>query len=74
MWIKTKDDTAGAIERLKRRSPAALAAFIVSLAQDAGPVGEFLSAADSVRLAAESAKQVYFGEPPGGPHEYRGAE
>jgi hypothetical protein len=38
--IQTKDDQARALDRLQRRDPGALAAFILSLAQDSGPVGE----------------------------------
>jgi hypothetical protein len=40
MRIETRADVAAAVERLERRSPAALAAFILSLAQEGGPVGE----------------------------------
>jgi hypothetical protein len=40
MWITTHGDVTAAVERLQRRPAAELAAFIVSLAQDAGPVGE----------------------------------
>jgi len=60
MWIKTKDDTATAIDRLKRRTPEALAAFIVSLAQDAGPVGEQVRTfivGDDVESAAEALRE-----------------
>jgi hypothetical protein len=38
--ITTKQEFAGALERLRRRDPESLAAFILSLAQDLGPVGE----------------------------------
>jgi hypothetical protein len=38
--LDTHQDVARAIERLSRRDPNALAAFIVSFAQDAGPIGE----------------------------------
>jgi hypothetical protein len=38
--LDTHQDVARAIERLSRRDPNALATFIVSLAQDAGPIGE----------------------------------
>lgn len=38
--IETKSDFARAQERLRRRDSEALAAFILSLAQDSGPVGE----------------------------------
>ncbi len=40
MRIETKKDFERARERLRRLDPDALAAFIVSLAQDSGPVGE----------------------------------
>src|ERR1700722_404980 len=40
MMISTKADLARALERLRRRDPESLAAFIVSLAQDSGPIGE----------------------------------
>jgi hypothetical protein len=38
--IETRADVTAALERLERRSPAALASFILSLAQHGGPVGE----------------------------------
>jgi hypothetical protein len=38
--IETHRDFALALERLRRRDPEALAAFILSLAQESGPVGE----------------------------------
>ena len=40
MRIETRADAVAALERLERRSPASLAAFILALAQDGGPVGE----------------------------------
>jgi hypothetical protein len=40
MMIATKADLARAFERLRGRDPKLLAAFIVSLAQDRGPLGE----------------------------------
>ena len=40
MRLDTHQDVARAIERLSRRDPNALATFIVSLARDAGPIGE----------------------------------
>ena len=40
MMISTRADFARALERLRRRDPESLAAFIVSLAQDSGPIGE----------------------------------
>jgi hypothetical protein len=38
--IETKADLARALERLGRRDAESLAAFILSLAQESGPVGE----------------------------------
>src|ERR1700722_18536911 len=38
--IETKADFARALEQLRRRDVESLAAFILSLAQDSGPVGE----------------------------------
>ncbi|MGB6308190.1 MAG: hypothetical protein WBF89_10375 [Steroidobacteraceae bacterium] len=38
--ISTKADFARALQRLRGRDPESLAAFIVSLAQDSGPIGE----------------------------------
>jgi hypothetical protein len=38
--IETKADFARALERLRRRDSESLAAFILSLAQDSGPIGE----------------------------------
>ena len=40
MRIDTVQGMARAIERLARRDPKSLAAFIVSLAHDAGPIGD----------------------------------
>jgi hypothetical protein len=40
MMIATKQEFAWALERLRRRDLESLAAFIVSLAQDTGPIGE----------------------------------
>jgi hypothetical protein len=40
MMISTKADFARALERLRGRDPASLAAFIVLLAHDSGPIGE----------------------------------
>jgi hypothetical protein len=40
VMIETKADFARALERLRRRDAESLAAFILSLAQDSGPVGE----------------------------------
>jgi len=38
--IETQQDLAVAQERLRRRDPAVLAAFILSLAQEPGPLGD----------------------------------
>jgi hypothetical protein len=38
--LESNEDAAIALERLARRSPSALAQFILSLAFDSGPVGE----------------------------------
>jgi hypothetical protein len=38
--IETKADFMRALERLRRRDAESLAAFILSLAQDSGPIGE----------------------------------
>ena len=40
VMIETEVDFARALERLRRRDTGSLAAFILSLAQDSGPVGE----------------------------------
>jgi hypothetical protein len=40
MMITTRQEFARALERLRGRDPESLAAFIVSLAQDMGPIGE----------------------------------
>jgi hypothetical protein len=37
--VQTKADFARAFERLRGRDPESLAAFIISLAQDSGPIG-----------------------------------
>jgi len=38
--IHTVQGVAQALERSRQRDPALLTAFIVSLAQDSGPIGE----------------------------------
>ena len=38
--VQTKADVARALQRLRGRDPESLAAFIASLAQDSGPIGE----------------------------------
>jgi hypothetical protein len=40
MWIQTNQELETAIARLQKREPGVLARFIVSLAQDTGPIGE----------------------------------
>ncbi|MGO9933461.1 MAG: hypothetical protein ACLPV8_16855 [Steroidobacteraceae bacterium] len=40
MRIETKDEFERAHERLRRRDADSLAAFLMSLAMDSGPVGE----------------------------------
>ena len=55
--IETKADFARALERLRRRDSEALARFILSLAQESGPVGEQVRTfivGDSLAEAAES--------------------
>ena len=54
--IETKADFTRALERLRRRDVVSLAAFILSLAQDSGPVGEqvrtFISGDDLAETVA----------------------
>jgi hypothetical protein len=38
--LETKADLESALARLRRRDPELMAAFVLSLAQDGGPVGE----------------------------------
>lgn len=60
MRINTNQDAARAIERLRTRDPKSLAALIVSLAQDAGPVGEQVRTfivGDDVKEASMSLKE-----------------
>src|ERR1700730_7802443 len=40
MMLTTKQELAHALERLQGRDPQMLAAFIVSLVHDSGPIGE----------------------------------
>jgi hypothetical protein len=40
VMVQTKADVAHTLQRLRGRDPESLAAFIVSLAQDSGPIGE----------------------------------
>jgi hypothetical protein len=58
--ITTKADFARALERLRRRDSESLAAFILSLAQDSGPVGEQVRTfivGDDVEEAVESIEE-----------------
>ena len=55
--VQTKADVARALQRLRGRDPESLAAFIVSLAQDSGPIGEQVRTfivGDNVAETAES--------------------
>jgi len=55
--IETEGELARALERLRRRDTESLAAFILSLAQDSGPVGSRLRTfivGDVVAEAAEA--------------------
>lgn len=60
--ITTKDEHARAHQRLRGRDPEALAAFILSLAQDAGPVGDqvrtFIVGDDVGETAASVRKRI----------------
>lgn len=74
--IETKDDFARALERLRRRDPEALAAFILSLAQEPGAVGEQVRTfivGDDVADAAKSVKERIAGLSVPGEYEYRHA-
>jgi hypothetical protein len=56
-WLETTQDLEEARARLERRSPQVLAAFIVSLAQESGPVGEQVRTfivGDDARAVAQS--------------------
>jgi hypothetical protein len=58
--ITTKAELAQALERLRRRDPESLAAFILSLAQESGPVGlqvRTFIVGDDVAATAESLRQ-----------------
>lgn len=61
-WIITHAQHDDALARLSRRSPESLAAFIVSLAHDRGPVGEqvrnFIVADDPAQLVAELERRI----------------
>ncbi len=62
MRIETKKDFERAVERLRQRDPEALAAFIVSLAQDSGPVGQqvrtFIEGEDVVETAESVRERI----------------
>lgn len=58
--ITTKDEFAKALERLRQRDPEALAAFIMSLVHDPGPIGAQVRTfivGDDVAETAESLRQ-----------------
>lgn len=60
MRLESKDDFECARERLRRRDPDALAAFLMSLAGDSGPVGEQVRTfivGDNVTEAVQSVRQ-----------------
>lgn len=60
MRLENKDDFERARERLRRRDPDALAAFLMSLAGDSGPVGDQVRTfivGDGVAEAAQSVRQ-----------------
>lgn len=60
MRIDTVQGAARAIEKLARRDPRSLAKLIVSLAQDAGPIGEQVRTfiiGDDIAAATESIKE-----------------
>ena len=62
MRIQTTADLESAIARLSRRSPESLAAFIASLAQDMGPIGEhvrsFIDADDPLAIVASLEERI----------------
>lgn len=62
MRIQTTADFETAIARLSRRSPESLAAFIASLAQDTGPIGEhvrsFIDADDPLAIVASLEERI----------------
>jgi len=58
--LETQADFESALARLRRRGPESMAAFILSLAQDSGPVGEQVRTfivGDDVAQAAESLRR-----------------
>jgi histone H3/H4 len=74
--IETKDDFARALERLRRRDPEVLAAFILSLVQNAGSVGEHVRkfiVGEDVAEAAKSVRGRISGLSVPGEYEYRHA-
>ena len=63
MMIATKADFARALERLRGRDPESLAAFIVSLAQDSGPIGEQVRTVSVFVATFKQSSAVYFIRP-----------
>jgi hypothetical protein len=61
-WLDSTQDLEDARARLERRSPQALAEFIVSLAQDGGPAGEqvltFIVGEDGAAAAASLDRRI----------------
>jgi hypothetical protein len=58
--VETQRDLALALDRLRRRDPAVLAAFILSLAQESGPMGDQVRTffvGDDVAEAAKSIRE-----------------
>jgi hypothetical protein len=58
MVIETQQDLAAALERLRQRDPAVLAAFILSLAREPGAVGQQVRTFIVGDDVAETAKSV----------------
>ena len=56
MTIETEVDFARALERLRRRDTESLAAFILSPAQDSGPVGQHVRTFIVGDVVAEAAE------------------
>jgi hypothetical protein len=74
--ISTKDEFARAFGRLRRRDPEALAAFIMSLVHDVGPIGEQVRTfivGDDVAETAESLRQRIQGLRDPTEHDHRHA-
>jgi len=76
VMITTRDDFTRALERLRRRNPEALVAFILSLAQDMGPVGDQVRTfivGDDVTETATSVRQRIKRLPTPTEYDYRHA-